>query len=330
MPIAGPPRLCVRPARAWPGARRHRNSRLAYTAGNVLSLALPRALHRARGRGLLADAASLPPEQLARVDHYYRVPGPFTLGPTADALPLARLKRRSNYWFDLSEHLRRLPAGLRLHYRFGDKTHAESVPTIVKARRIGEPERTSVLMKLDRVRHFLFVDDARSFGSKRDSLVWRGAARNQEQRRAFLARWHAHPWIDAGRTDGDAHAPHRAPFLSIDQQLEHKFVLSIEGNDVATNLKWILSSNSVCVMPRPTKETWFMESLLEPGVQYLEVRDDFEDLEEVIERALRDEAGCRRIVERAHAWVDRFRDRRVEDTLALLVLERYFRDSGQL
>ena len=49
------------------------------------------------------------------------------------------------------------------------------------------------------------------------------------------------------------------PKLSILEQLEYKFVLCLEGNDVATNLKWVMSSNSLAVMPKPRYETWFME-----------------------------------------------------------------------
>ena len=40
---------------------------------------------------------------------------------------------------------------------------------------------------------------------------------------------------------------------------KHKFILCIEGNDVASNLKWVMSSNSVAVMPKPKFESWFME-----------------------------------------------------------------------
>ena len=40
--------------------------------------------------------------------------------------------------------------------------------------------------------------------------------------------------------------------VSIDYHLKHKFILCIEGNDVASNLKWVMSSNSVAVMPKPS------------------------------------------------------------------------------
>ena len=57
--------------------------------------------------------------------------------------------------------------------------------------------------------------------------------------------------------------------LTRGQIVSHRFVLSLEGNDVATNLKWLLASSSVVVMPTPTKESWLMEGLLRPYVHYL-------------------------------------------------------------
>ena len=40
-----------------------------------------------------------------------------------------------------------------------------------------------------------------------------------------------------------------------------------------------MSSNSVAVMPRPKYESWFMEGRLQPGVHYIEIKDDYSDLE---------------------------------------------------
>ena len=56
--------------------------------------------------------------------------------------------------------------------------------------------------------------------------------------------------------------------------------MALEGIDVASNLKWVMSSNSIAVMPRPTCETWFMEGTLIPDYHYIEIKPDFSDLEE--------------------------------------------------
>ena len=52
---------------------------------------------------------------------------------------------------------------------------------------------------------------------------------------------------------------------------------------MASNLKWVMSSNSVAVMPRPRYETWFMEGSLVPGYHYIEIKTDFSDLIEKME-----------------------------------------------
>jgi len=48
--------------------------------------------------------------------------------------------------------------------------------------------------------------------------------------------------------------------------LKYKVVIVLEGNNVASGLKWALASNSVLVMPPPTIASWAMEELLEPWV----------------------------------------------------------------
>ena len=45
-------------------------------------------------------------------------------------------------------------------------------------------------------------------------------------------------------------------------------------NDVASGLKWMLNSDPVVFMPRPTHETWAMEGLLRPYVHYVPVEAD--------------------------------------------------------
>ena len=39
--------------------------------------------------------------------------------------------------------------------------------------------------------------------------------------------------------------------MPISEQLCYKFIFCIEGADTATNIKWVMSSNSLCVMPKP-------------------------------------------------------------------------------
>ena len=78
-----------------------------------------------------------------------------------------------------------------------------------------------------------------------------------------------------GAPPPDGHGRNR---LGIEEQLQYRYLLSLEGNDVATDLKWKLASSSLVLMPKPTKEGWLMEGKLEPWVHYVPV-DSPDDVE---------------------------------------------------
>jgi len=100
--------------------------------------------------------------------------------------------------------------------------------------------------------------------------------------------------------------------------------MSLEGNDVASNLKWVMSSNSIAVTPRLTCETWFMEGTLIPNYHYIEVKPDFSDLEERLTYYIQHPEEAEAIIQHAHEYVDQFRDEEREKLIQLLVLKKYF------
>lgn len=101
--------------------------------------------------------------------------------------------------------------------------------------------------------------------------------------------------------------------------------MALEGNDVASNLKWVMSSNSIAVMPKPTCETWFMEGTLIPNYHYIEVKDDLSDLEERINYYIEHTDKAEAIVKHAHEYVEVFKNKEREDAIALLTLDKYFK-----
>ena len=96
-------------------------------------------------------------------------------------------------------------------------------------------------------------------------LVWRGSLKSgcQQNRTNFINKFTNNNLLNI---TGD--------FMTIREQLKYKFIVSLEGNDVATNLKWLMSSNSVCIMRKPTCETWFMEGTLGANYHYILIEDD--------------------------------------------------------
>jgi spore maturation protein CgeB len=83
-------------------------------------------------------------------------------------------------------------------------------------------------------------------------------------------------------------------------------------------------------MPRPAYETWFMEGTLVPEEHYIEIRPDYADLEEKLRHYIAHPAEAERISQNAHAYVTQFFDPRRELLTSLLVLQKYFRLTGQL
>jgi hypothetical protein len=90
----------------------------------------------------------------------------------------------------------------------------------------------------------------------------------------------------------------------------YKYLLSVEGNDVATGLKWMLYSNSVVLMSRPTVATWAMEDLLVPYVHYIPLANDYSNLLEMVKWAEEHDEACQEISKRAtefieHLWISK-------------------------
>ncbi len=153
---------------------------------------------------------------------------------------------------------------------------------------------------------------------------------NNPLRAALVASHGNSAFCDVGHVSRNFTEVPAKDVLSPAQQFQYRYIISVEGCDVATNLKWIMASNSVCIMPRPRYETWFMEGRLIPGHHYVEVRDDFSDLEEKIEALEADPMRAREIVANANRHIGTFLQRRNEKLTSLLVLQKYFEATEQL
>jgi len=233
------------------------------------------------------------------------------------------------YYFDSYKYTRFFSKNLKATFLPGDITHVPDFPTIVKSRPIGDQNANSVILNLDKIRHFIFVTDKRPFASKKDMLVGRGAV-TQPHRKRFIEMYFNHLLCNVGQVNRDNEGnKYLVEKMTIVEQLDYKFILSLEGNDVATNLKWIMSSNSLAVMPRPKYETWFMEGALVPNHHYVLIKDDYSDLEERLKYYIENTAEALEIVRNANEYVNQFRNKKREDLISLLVLDKYFRETGQ-
>ncbi|MGR5120673.1 glycosyl transferase family 90 [Vibrio astriarenae] len=265
-----------------------------------------------------------------RVAYYLKHKNEFDLSSRATSITGFKHRGQSQYVIDLMSVMAYFPSHFRFRYHFGDETHIEDEPTLFKARPIDGDNQNSVLMKLVKYRHFRFVEDSLSFGEKKDVAVFRGAV-TQPHRIEFMQRMFGHPLVDAAQSNpSNEHPEWQQPFMSVEEQLKNKFIICLEGNDVASNLKWAMSSNSVVVTPKMKFETWFMEGRLQPGVHYVEVADDWSDFEQKIQYYLDHPEEAEEIVKHAHEYIAPFRDEELEQLICIKTLERYFELSGQV
>ncbi|RAH99469.1 hypothetical protein DLJ53_23410 [Acuticoccus sediminis] len=259
----------------------------------------------------------------------------------------ARLKER--YFDPLIEAHHRLGINRRFQLVIGDDLRPSTSPTFHKARRV-DSGGCSILLPLNDERHFKPVDDVGAndipFDEKASRVVWRGSTTGVFWAEPYGSRYFIYRDWDAiarnealdlgfsgivqlqqvGFTPRHGEIERcKKPRLTQKEQLEAKYLLVLEGNDLASGLKWILASNSVVLMPRCRNESWACESYLVPGVHYVEVAYDLSDLGEVFAWCEANPAACREIAENGKRFMQAFRDPDVERSLFDRVVREYHR-----
>jgi Glycosyl transferase family 90 len=273
----------------------------------------------------------LSPEDLAkvhdRVAYYNQLPSG-QQQPIAQDFGVKDLRKPKNpkaYYFDTFAYAKYFAPELKMAVCFGDVDRLPTQASILKSRPITADNQLAVLLNLDKVRHFVFVEDEIPYGQKKDMMIGRAAV-FQQHRVDFYQQYFDHPLCDLGQVNPRGGNPELwlKPKIGLAEHLQYKFVLSLQGNDVATNLKWIMSSNSIAVMPKPTIETWFMEGSLQAGVHYIEILPDYSNLQSQLAYYLQHPEEAQQIIQNANAYVQQFQNPIIEDLCALLVLQKYF------
>ncbi|MER9337309.1 glycosyl transferase family 90 [Mesorhizobium sp. M0293] len=303
-------------------------AKVYYYARNVARDVVPQALFRRQLADRLKKARLSDEAVRRRLNYYNKLQEAFTPSPAAvriDKLP----STPTMYYYDLREFARYFDPALLVDVKFGDVIKVPKVPTLVKDRPICADDSNAVIMKFNKFRHFHMPADATAFADKRPAVVWRGDL-NNPKRTGFIDAVRDLPFCDAGSHKPNAPAEYAKPFLSVSQQQRYRYIVSIEGNDVATNLKWILNSNSLCLMPPPTYETWFAEKQLEAGVHYVPLDPDFADVADKVRYFERHPAEAQRIIAAANAYCRQFSNEQDEQAISLLVIYKYFVLSGQI
>ncbi len=319
-----------------------KNSKFKYYLTCYLRYAVPKSFYKGALQRILKRYNNLLPEERNYIDdrvNYYCKLDPEVVTPLslkATTLGEHTLENRkgypSPYFFDTYKYTRYFNDSLKWSHLFGDIIHVPPTPTIVKSRPLCDDNANSVMLKLDKNRHFVYVNDNIRFEKKRDWAIFRGDISGKSARRDFVARFVDHPMCDIGDVSRHSNSPveWRREAMSIYDHLKYKFVFALEGNDVASNLKWVMSSNSLAVMPNPTCETWFMEGRLKAGEHYVEIADDFSNLEDQLQYYIDHPKESIEMSQNANQYVSQFMNRERESMISLLVLLRYFERTGQM
>lgn len=306
-----------------------KNAKPPYYIRNILIFLTPAIFYQKKLQKLLTDNKNR--EYIEkRVNYYNKVDDDFTL-QEAKSIEAFKKEKKKTYFFDLYQYLIYFNKKFKISYLFGDIVYIPKEPTLLKSRPISTNNENAVLLNLNKVRHFIFLNDTIKFEDKKDLLVWRGRA-HQEHRKYFLNKFYTHPLCDVGqiiKKEDKEEIPWQKPKMSLKEHLNYKFILAIEGNDVASNLKWVMSSNSLAFMVKPKYETWFMEGTLIPNYHYVLLKDDYADLEEKIKYYATHIDEAKQIIANAHAYIEPFKNQKQEDIISLLVLEKYFKHSSQ-
>lgn len=301
-----------------------KNVKFFYFLKAGLDMAVPHALHKP-WQEIWKEARTRRDFDyiMQRVNYYCKAVKP--LGDKSNAINEIKLRDAASvYYFDLMEAMQPFPKTTEINFLPGDITFIPSFPSLTKSRPIEGDNSNSVLLKLNRIRHYIWVKDIMEYSDKSDTAIFRGKVSNKEKRMRLFREYFSQPGLDLG--DVSSHPCDNAwkvEKMSIADQLKYKFILSIEGNEVASNLKWIMNSNSVAVMPRPEYETWFMEGTLVPGEHYIEIKKDYSDLMEVLNFYRSHPRQAQEISANAREYCRQFRNERREHIITTLVIAKY-------
>lgn len=259
--------------------------------------------------------------------------------------------KKTTYYQDMTRAIHYSPHLYKTTFLFypHDRVEGFSVPTLVKSRPIYDYNQ-SILFNLNYLRHFADVYKVEDFDvpyeEKKDVLVWRGSDTGYGfgnnipyrpvSRQTLVETFYDHPslGLDIGLSsvsvnknndgvDENLFQKYIKPKMKMRDLLRYKFILSVEGNDVATNMKWILYSNSVAFCPPFTINSWILEENLQPWQHYVPVRHDFQDLPDKVEWAINHPEQCKTISIGARQYMEQFLDIQTEKLIAQQILEEY-------
>jgi len=257
----------------------------------------------------------------------------------------------NNYYF-YPEYLRQLlkETKIKNNVIFNIKDYNDNpklLPILCKTRR---ENNNNILINFKRYRHMNLVETLVkkpdiTFHLKKNKMIWRGRTTGKTSKKAnrytLVKKYYNHKEIDIGFcrnkfinnnelvgmtkdifSEKEKNLYFKNPKEMI-ELLKYKYLISVEGNEVASGLKWMLYSNSVVLMAKPRNFSWIMEDKLIPYFHYIPLKDDFSDLEEKYSWCLNNNERCKYISKNATNYMKQFLDINKEREIEREVIRIY-------
>jgi hypothetical protein len=186
------------------GFKIHRNIKQFYYVTNGIKLLIPDFIYRWLLLKRLNSLRNYDFEYIqSRVIYYIKLNTKNEL--PSDTKPLKNLRlqnKQTTYFFDSYAITRHFKSKFKVVFKFGDVIDVPNVPTVVKSRPITDDNENSVLLKLNKVRHFTYTKDTIRFKEKKNLLIGRGGISDSKQKRiAFYKQYFDHPMCNLGQTN---------------------------------------------------------------------------------------------------------------------------------
>lgn len=183
------------------------------------------------------------------------------------------------------------------------------------------------------------IEDTVNFNQKTNKLLWRGSAtggyeiENNKRYNIISKNVDIHENIDIGFTNliqpvyiNNKQLFERLskPSLYKGEQIKHKFILNIEGNDCSSSFPWVLASNCCPLHNYPfTFETYIFGQGLQPYVHFIPVNNDGTDLLEKYAWCLNNLDKCEEIANNGKIYMEKYLRQDLFDTIMIKFFELY-------
>ena len=145
--------------------------------------------------------------------------------------------------------------------------------------------------------------------NRKSVVFWRGGSSGFDRptvRARVVEELNNHPNTDVkitrwGNWESGQNIPesHFGDRCDLNKHFEHKYIMIIDGNCIASNHQWVFGSGSVPIMvTHPENDYWF-KKFLKPMVNYVPVKYDLSDLKEKIDWLVENDAEAKQIAENA-------------------------------